>query len=100
MYGHGTNDINGLWVWVWYLCCGGTANVVGCSHITANLAPDRAQINMGLYVDIDVLWYTYKAYIMIVSTSQTSIYMNNCEFGYCACYLQVWLRLLYVTYPG
>ena len=32
-------------------------------------------MNMGLCVDIDLLWYTYKSYIVFVSTSQTSIYM-------------------------
>ena len=90
----------GFWVLVPYLYQGGTASVVGCSYITTNLGTHRAQMNMGLCIDIGLLRYTYKAYIMIFSTWKTSIYMYNCQFGYYAYYLQVWLRLLYVTYPG
>ena len=54
---------------------GGTACVVGHSGIATNLGPHRAQTNINLCVDIDLLWYTYKAYIEIISTSQTSIYI-------------------------
>ena len=76
-YGHGTNDMNG------YVGGGavgtiGTANVVGYGHITTNLGPHRAQTNIVSCVDIDLLWYAYKAYIVIIGTSQTSIYMYNC----------------------
>ena len=48
---------------------GGTASVVGCRHITTNLGPHRAQKNIDLCVHIDLLWYTYKTYIVIISTS-------------------------------
>ena len=92
--------MNALWVWVLYLCWGSTASVLGHSHSTTNLGSQRAQMNMGLCIDLGLLWYTYKAYIMIVRTSQTSIYMYNYRFGYWACYLQVWWRLLYVPTWG
>ena len=62
--------MNGLWVWVLYLCLGGIASFVGCSYIATNLGPHRAQRNMGLCVDIDLLWYTYKANTVSISTSQ------------------------------
>ena len=68
--------MNGLWVWMLYLQQGGTASAVGCSHIATNLGP-RAQMNVDLCVDIDLLWNTYKAYILIISTSPTSICMYN-----------------------
>ena len=58
---------------------GGTASVAGCSHITTNLGPHRAQMNIDLCVDIDLLLYTDKAYMVIVSNSLTSIYMFNCQ---------------------
>ena len=67
-----------LWVWVLYLDWDGTANVVGCSHIATNLCPHRVQANMSLCVDIDILWHKSKAYMVIFSTSQPSIYMYNC----------------------
>ena len=35
---------------------------------------------MGLCVDIDLLLHTYKANIVIISTSQTSVYMFNYYF--------------------
>ena len=57
---------------------GGTASVVGSSHITTDLGPHRAQMNTDLCVDIDLLWHAYKAYMVIVSTALTSSYMCNC----------------------
>ena len=55
----------------------GTASAGGHSCTATNPGPHRAQRNMSLHVGTDPLWYAYKAYIMIISTFQTSIYMYN-----------------------
>ena len=57
---------------------GGNGSVMQCSCITTDLGPHRAQMNIDICVDIDLLWYTYKAYMVILSTSLTSIYMYSC----------------------
>ena len=62
--GHGTNDTNssgGRLYWVAYK---------GCSHITTNLGPHRAQTQWVWC--IHSLYSTYKAYIVVVLLSLTN----------------------------
>ena len=56
-----------------------------------------------LCISIYLLWCTYKAYIVICGTFKLTTLSNllwlTC-LDLCVCYLQVQLRLLYMTYQG
>ena len=56
----------------WGSCC------IACSHIATNLGSHRAQMNMGFVYRCRFIIMQYKAYMVIVSTSQLYIDMYNC----------------------
>ena len=68
---------------------------MGCSHITTNLGSHRAQIWV-LCIDVGLLLYAYKAYKVIISTSQLYLYVQLLNL--CMCFFTSAAEVTYVTY--